>query len=394
MQCRVFQSLFVLGLFLIGVLHIKAQELPVAGYDTNRFNPLFIQSKDGVFRLNMGMYAQFRYNMNFRQNTPDSVDGFTRGFNLARTRMFFEGHITEKINYHFRININPGGNIELIVAYLQWNFGEKIKLRLGKQFMALGREDWILAQDLASIEFSAHDFTYAIGPSFGFQLMHTPSAYFRYFIGVGNGAYGGRREFPGPDDSDIALTGRFEYNVMGSDWDIWEDFLGRKGQSFGILIGLGVGHNERFDKESLSSNPKSASQGNIDLSISGNGFNFLAHTSFTYKVFEPDSLADFYAGGFYSTFGYWIGTHFFPYLRFDLVYRGNDPEALENYAAPGIGVSYYPFKWSNRIRFTLEYNILPATLNNTPVQPDGQLGLVESNFGGQQFIMFQAQFGF
>ena len=33
---------------------------PVAGYEPTYFNPFFIQSSDGLFRLNIGAYAQVR----------------------------------------------------------------------------------------------------------------------------------------------------------------------------------------------------------------------------------------------------------------------------------------------------------------------------------------------
>ena len=159
-------------------------EHDIAGYDTNAYHPLFIQTKDAQFKLNIGFYTQIRYNVNWRENTPDTVDENTRGYNMARTRIFFEGDLTNKFYYHFRTNINPAGNWEFFVAYLQWNVHKKWNLRVGKQFMALGREDWIYAQDIASIEFSAHDFTYAIWTSFGIQLRHVPTSYFRYWIGV------------------------------------------------------------------------------------------------------------------------------------------------------------------------------------------------------------------
>ena len=97
--------------------YITKAQTQVAGFDKTSFNPIFIQSSDEKFRLNLGMYTQFRYNMNFRENTPDSVDTFSRGYNIARTRIFFEGKYTEKFNYHFRFNINPSGNIEMLAAF-------------------------------------------------------------------------------------------------------------------------------------------------------------------------------------------------------------------------------------------------------------------------------------
>jgi hypothetical protein len=365
----------------------------VAGFDKTSFNPVFIQSLDKEFRLNIGMYTQFRYNMNFRENIPDSVETFSRGYNLARTRIFFEGNYTDKFYYHFRFNINPSGNIELLVAYLQYNIKSNMWIRLGKQFMALGREDWILPQNLASIEFSAHNFTYAIWSSFGFQFQHSPSDNFRYWASIGNGAYGGRRQFPAPKDADVALTARAEYNIFGTNWEVWDDMLGRKGTDFGMLLGLGGGFLSRSKDADLITNAEKAYQINLDYSITGNGFHFYAHGSFTNRSFKGIS-EQVSGGGFYSTFGYWLNEYIFPYARFDYVSKGKNLGFSEDYVSPGLGISYYPFKWSNRYRFSLEYNRLSGIVNFTPVEPDGQLGLVQSFWGKQQSIMLQMQFGF
>lgn len=387
---------FVFWIFIVIIQFYSLQseaQIQVAGFDKTALNPVYIQSLDEKFRLNIGMYTQFRYNMNFRENTPDSVDVFSRGFNIARSRIFFEGKYTEKFNYHFRFNINPSGNIELFVAFLQYNIKDNMWFRLGKQFMALGREDWILPQDLASIEFSAHNFTYAIWSSFGFQLHHTPSDHFRYWASIGNGAYGGRQQFPAPKDSDIAITSRFEYNIFGTNWDVWDDMLGRKGTEFGMLIGLGGGFLSRSKASDLLTNAENAYQINLDYSISGNGFHFFLHGSFTNSSFK-DIPENTKGSGIYSTFGYWMNEYIFPYARFDYLSKGKNLGFSEDYVSPGLGISYYPFKWSNRYRFSLEYNHLGAIVNNTPVEPDGQLGLVESFWGSQQRIMFQMQFGF
>lgn len=369
-------------------------DLPTAGYDTTAYHPLFIQSKDGRFRFNLGMYAQVRYNMNWRADLPDTLQDFTRGYNLARTRLFLEGTLTEKFYYHFRINVNPGGNFELFVAYLQWNMNKKWNMRIGRQFMALGREDWMYPQDLASMEFSAHDFTFAIWSSFGVQVRHVPSDKARFWLSVGNGVYGGRRAFPAPKDSDVLFTGRVEWNVLGTDWGVWDDMVSRRGRDFGVLIGLGVGQLFRNDDAALQTDAKDGTQLNLDFSVNGSGYQFFAHGTMTRLNFKEDVSNDFNNYGFYSTFGYWITDHVFPYLRYDLVSPGSQPGDQETYGSPGLGISFYPLKWTNRMRLTAEYNLLGATVNNTIVQPDGQLGLIESDYGSQQHLRFQLQFGF
>jgi hypothetical protein len=372
----------------------EVTEYDVAGFDTNSYHPVFIQSPDGLFKLNIGFYTQIRYNMNWRTGVPDTVQDFTRGYNMARTRIFFEGDLTKKFYYHFRVNINPAGQWELFVAYLQWNFAKKWNIRMGKQFMALGREDWMYAQDLAAIEFSAHDFTYAIWTSFGAQIRHVPSDHFRYWFGIGNGAYGSRRNFPQPFDSDIALTTRLEWNIFGSPWINWDDMTSRPGQSLGMLLGLGLANQQRFDSEAIKTQPNQGSQMNVDYSFAGNKFHFFAHASATYLQYKEGAGQDYTSNGYYMTLGYWVSNYLFPYVRYDVVSAGDRPGNWEDYASPGAGISFYPFKWTRRTRFTLEYNYLDATLNNTPVEPDGQLGIIESDYGPQQSLRFQLQFGF
>lgn len=383
-------SIIVISFILNGFIDLNAQN---AGFDTTQYHPVYIQSKDAQFKLNLGLYTQFRYNVNHRLDTPDSVPTFTNGYNQARTRIFLEGDLTSKFYYHLRTNINPSGDVELFVSYLQWNINKKMNIRMGRQFMALGREDWMYPQDLASMEFSAQDFTFAIWSSFGFQFKHTPSNYFRYWVGIGNGVYGGRRPYPAPKDSDVLLNARAEWNIVGADWGIWDDMLGRKGQPFGMLLGVGGAHNQRFDEKALITQPKNGSQLNIDYSISGNGFHGFAHGTFTNLQYKnPATNNNTY--GFYATFGYWFTKKIFAYARFDHVDKGTNQNATENYTSPGIGCSLYPFTLTNRVRFTAEYNYLSNPVNHTLVHPDGQLGVVESSYGGQQSFRIQIQFGF
>lgn len=372
-------------------------EIPNAGFDTTQYHPVFIQSSDGQFKLNIGLYTQFRYNSNYRSNLPsvmpDSSKSWTNGYSMARTRIFFEGDLTDKFYFHVRMNINAASNLELFVAYLQWNIKKNMKLRVGKQFMALGREDWMYPENLASMEFSANDFTYAIWSSFGFQFHHQLNNKFRYWASVGNGVYGGRQVYPAPQDSDIMLTARTEFQLVGDNWGIWDDMLGRKGRDFGMLLGVSGAYNHRYDSVSPPSHSRNGYQLNVDYSISGNGFQLFTQGTMTSRYYDNSSLNNT-VYGFFGTFGYWFTKKVFAYARYDLVDKGDYSFASENYSSPGIGVSLYPFTWTNRMRVSLEYNHLSAKVNNTIVTPDGSLGLVESEYGGQQSIRFQLQFGF
>jgi len=73
-------SVFLMSFGIIGQNNAPDDEITeyaIAGYDTNAYHPLFIQSPDGLFKLNIGFYTQIRYNMNWRLGVPDSVQDFT-----------------------------------------------------------------------------------------------------------------------------------------------------------------------------------------------------------------------------------------------------------------------------------------------------------------------------
>lgn len=165
-----------------------------AGYDKNSWNGFFIQSKDGEFRLNIGAYSQVRYNTNWRTRLDSAQTDerdFTRAWSVPRTRLIFDGNFTQDVYYHLRANINSESDLELVAAFAHVGLGEKWNVRVGRQWVALSREDWMLPQDLASIEFSANDFTYAIWSSLGIQTRYR-SERMRLWLALSNGAFGGR----------------------------------------------------------------------------------------------------------------------------------------------------------------------------------------------------------
>jgi hypothetical protein len=369
-----------------------------AGFDPSLYHPFFIKSKDGQYSLNISAYAQLRYNVAFLSNTPEEINSTNLGYNLGRFRTFFEGNLTDKFYYHLRTNVNPSGKFELIAAYIQYNIDNKNWLRFGRQFMALSLEDWMYPLDLAAIEFSAMDFEFAIWSSFGLQWRHIVNDKFRTYASVGNGSYGGRRDFPAPAASDLALIARGEWNIMGGSWGRWDDMVGRRDKfPLGLLLGFSIGNQFRFDKQVIQTEANGGTQVNVDFSLQGENIHFFSAYNRTWKRYETGVGQNAYREGFYSTLGYWLDNQWFSYARFDFVGKGSTPDpqnTLKNYAAPGAGISYYPFFFNNKVRFTLEFNHLANPIDQTTVAPDGQLGFVPTPYGAQSSIRFQAQFGF
>ncbi|UCE88396.1 MAG: hypothetical protein JSW10_08550 [Pseudomonadota bacterium] len=365
----------------------RDSETPItAGYEKNTANGFFIRSKDGKFRLNIGAYTQARYDINWRE-APAGEDDVEKGFSLNRTRFFFEGQFTPMFDYHFRINIDDEGNSDLQVAYLQYNIDTKWAVRAGRQFLAMSREDWMLAQDVLTTEFSANDFTFAYGASNAVQA-HYQGDRQRFWVALSDGANGAKKSFPNNNSTELALTGRWAYQVAGRDWSVWDDLVSRRGRPRGVLLGLAGGSQIEEDASAVDT----SAQLNADISFNGNGYQAMLAASVTRH--EPKSGPSFNNYGLLVQGGYFFTTHLQTYAQYNLVSPGDQPGDLETFHSITAGVSYFPFTWTNRWKFSAEIAHLFDALNKTLVTASGSLGWLPSDEDGQTYLRLQAQFGF
>jgi hypothetical protein len=374
----------------------RDSEIPLtAGYEKNSTNGVFIRSKDEQFRLNIGLYTQFRYDINWR-DAPAGEDDVERGFSVNRTRIFFEGQYTPKFDYHFRLNIDDEGDFSLLVAYLQYNIGEKWHVRFGRQFVALSREDWMLPQDTLTTEFSPNDFTFAPGASAAVQANYQAEST-RLWLSVNDGAYGAKKDFPNNETTDVALTGRWEYQIAGRDWSVWDDLVGRRGRPRGVLLGLAGGYQVEEDASAFDR----SAQLNADISFNGDGYHAMVAGSWTWR--DPVAADSFSNYGLLVQGGYFVAKHWQVYGQYNFISPGDqagtptcsppqcDPESFNSITG---GVSYFPFLWTNRWKFSAEVGHLFDALNKTIVEPSGSLGWLASDEAGQTYFRIQAQFGF
>ena len=361
-----------------------------AGYDTTSSNGFYIQDHNQAkFRLNIGAWTQPRYNYNNKFNVPDSIQNSTKGYAMNDTRIFFTGKYTEKFGFRLVINVGEDGEFGIQQAQLTYTIKDKFILDLGKQFIASSREDWMDPSDLMAMQYSANDATFAMGSSFGALLYRKPVNNMRYWVSISNGLYGYNRSISEGNESDVMLGGRFEYQILGKNWQIWDDLLGRRNRDKGILLGMST--NFLTQKESKVINK--GAQVNVDASFNGNGFQAMVAGVWTGQ-FPGGGATNFSNYGFYLQGGYFVTKTVQVYGRYDFVSPGNQPGDFELYSAPGVGVSFLPFNFTNRWKITLEYNQMFSVMNKTIVPAGIGLGFIESDYRGQQSVRFQLQFGF
>lgn len=365
-------------------------DLPTAGYAPSPVNGAFIQSSSGDFRLQLGAYTQIRWNANWREvpETGEYGEDFTRGWSMNRTRLFLEGKYTDRSTYHIRANINNSFDFELLVAWAQLKLGDRWNLRIGKQFVPLSREDWMFAQDLLTSEFSPNDFTFAIGPSLGAFASYFGDGQ-RLWLSLHNGAFGGREEFPS-NETDVAVTARWEWNFVGDDWSVWDDMVGRRGRAKVMMLGLSGAY--QWKQTDISTQAKSGGQFNLDLNFNGDGYQVVFAGSGTWR--DPVDSASFWNFGFLAQGGYFVGMGSQLYVQYNLISPGTEPGDLEVFNSIAAGYNFFPYLWTNRWKLTAEAGYHAGALNGTIVDPSGSLGWLASDEKGQAYLRLQAQFGF
>ena len=360
-----------------------------AGFDSTAFNGFYIQdARKAKFRLNIGVWTTPRYNYITRNNTPDSINNVDRIYNINRTRIYFTGKYSNFFSFALVTNIAADGEFNLQQAYLTWKINEQYILSLGTQFVASSREDWMDPANILSMHCSANDAVFALGTSFGALLYRRPKNHMRWWVSLSNGLYGWNRIVSDSDQSDYMLGGRYEYALNGNDWTIWDDLVGRRGRSKDILFGAAV----NYLRHTVGQLKNHATQINLDVTLNGDGYQVLMAGVWTGQF--PDEANNFSQYGLYVQGGYFVNKLVQLYGRYDLIAPGNSPGDYQLYSAPGFGINIYPFHFTNKWKFTLEYNRLYSVLNNTIAPRDLSLGFVESDYYGQHSLRFQLQFGF
>lgn len=367
--------------------HDHGSETPLtAGYEKSSSNGFFIRSEDEQFRLNIGLSTQIRYDVSWRDASAGNED-VEKGFSVNQTRVYLEGQYTPKFDYQFQINIDDEGVFSVFAASAQFNIGNKWNLQAGRLFIAMSREDWMSPQDTLTTEYSPNDFTFALGASTGVQAHHQ-GARQRFWAAVSDGSYGAKKDFPNNETTEVALTGRWEYQIAGREWSVWDDLIGRPGRPQGILLGLAGGYQAEDDASAFDT----GAQLNADVSFNGNGYQAVVAGSWTWR--NPDAADPFSNYGLLVQGGYFLAEDVQVYGQYNLVSPGDQPGDLESFHSITAGVSYYPFSWTNRWKFSAEAGHLFDALDATIVEPSGSLGWLPSDEVGQTYFRIQAQFGF
>ncbi len=355
----------------------------VAGYDRQ----FYVRSRSGRFKAMFGMYTQARWNWNRRETPPDDEEQDTTDWEMVRTRIFAEAEVTKYFYLHFRFNVSGTGDTQLIVSYIQVKPVDGLHVRIGRQFIALTREDWMYPQDLLTMDFSANDSIFGIGTSNAIQLRKTWDRD-RFWLTVSDGAFGGGRTFGDTEQGEYAFSGRYEHQFLTTDWSLWDDLVGRRGRARGLLVGFAGG----FQEGGTTSAARTGVIATADLSYNWDGGQALVYGSFIRSDNRDLGDVDYY--GFLAQAGQFLSCSIQVYGRYEHVHTGKNLSDLQNYDSALVGVNWFPFQWTNRYKLTAEAGYLFSALSQTTVPSGTNIAFLPAERGDQFYLRMQLQFGF
>jgi hypothetical protein len=356
---------------------------PVYGYDGG----FYVRDRRSRFTLRPSAYTQLRWTLNERTSAPPGEEGETQDVEFARTRIRFQGDLTPLFDYDFRLSVDHTGDVGVLVASLQWNVNKRWSVKAGQFALAVQREDWAVAEDLLTTEYSANDLVFAPGFAQGVQVSWQGNCN-RAWGAFSDGEFRGGNHLLGQTgNAEWAFTGRYEHQFLTRDWSLWDDLVGRRGRGTGLLVGLGgaVGQgNSDVDVDE-------AYLLTADVSANWNGGQALVFGNFSHKEFKDGTSADTY--GFVAQAGHFVTCTSQFYGRYELVSPGSTSGDLATYQSLTAGLNYYPFRWTNRYKLSAEFSYLFSPLSRTIVPAGGVLGFLPSD-EDQFYVRLQLQFGF
>jgi hypothetical protein len=260
-----------------------------AGHDGSRF---FIAG-DG-FRLNIGGMLQFRYVMNFRDKNDvagfsNGNDDFVHGFQMARTKVDFNGELNK--DWFFRIRLTndnaSSGSVSYDYAYAGYKFANGWKATWGQFKLPLLREELVSDSRQLAVERSFVNSVFTQGYSQGVELAYEAEqwrAMFAFSDGLNskNTDFNAREIIPAggfglgiSGQAEYAFTARGEFLLSGN-FKQFEDFTSEKGSDFGAMIGAAVHYQDSDNTNDPADTDLKTLRYTVDASLKGDSWNLFA----------------------------------------------------------------------------------------------------------------------
>ena len=364
----------------------------------------FFLAGDG-FRLNVGGYLQFRYVLNFRDDS--NVDDFQSGFQARRTRLVFDGKINRDWDFRIMTDFSrSSGDQELKDAYVRYNFPTGWKLKWGQFKLPLLREELVPDTFQLAADRSITNQAFTQERSQGVELEREFESW-RFAVAFSDGLNSQNTDFTGSGEdtskfkvkgeADWAVTGRADFLFAGN-WGQFKDFTSPRGSDFAAMLGVAAHYQQSENTRTPADVDRDTLQYTADLSLKGDGWN--AFGAFIGRYSKLKSLGgadpDFNDFGVVVQGGVRVGENSELFARWDALFFDSDRNlADDNFNFLTAGYNHY-FA-AHAAKFTLDAVYAfekTGPLTSLGILKDTGVGLLGDTEDGEVVVRGQFQLMF
>lgn len=354
----------------------------------------------GDSTLYIGGYTQFRWNSDFRSSSQTgNNENYTHGFNMPQARVKFWGNTwTKELTYTLDVQFGGDSEVKLQDADFRYTWDNGFYVR-GGQFKIAGlREELVGDEKQLLVNRGVVNSAFSLGRSQAMEIGYRADSW-RFMADFSDGANQTATQYNASSESDFAISGRVEFQAMGTDWSRWNDFTSwRESDSNGLLIGA-AGHYQTNGKTGpgLKANTDDVSmwQGTVDASYEASGWNL--YGAFVGAQTDPKG------GSKRTNFGWIVQGGVFATDQLEFVARYEGIRGDKDYIASGnrsfhfitLGGNYYvsprshTFKISADLVWSLSKNGNLASIPTGTSQP--KTGFLGQDKKGEVAVAVQAQ---
>lgn len=304
---------------------------------------IFLQSADGSFKMNIGGQIQFRWVLDWQQDSDlTGDDDYEAGFQIRRTKLAFDGHIASpKLTYEIVLaGAREDGTVEIEDVKIGYEFDNGLALDIGKFKIPFLREELLSSKRQLAVDRSSVTEFFTLDRSEQIQVSYETDM-FKVAASLNDGA---DEEFStiGDDPVDFAVAVRGDLKLAG-DWKQMADITSWPGEEMGLFLGGAAFYQD--GQEGASDGSSDADSNYFGWTIDGqfetNGLSLMAALNGGH-ILESADDRDMY--GFLIQGGFHVSEELEPFARFEWL-DADEAGADELYIVT-VGVNYY-FKKHN-----------------------------------------------
>jgi hypothetical protein len=320
---------------------------------------LVFKNADDTFSLKPGVQWQFRGVSTWDRGSDEIQSGFENRRLWPRVDGFV---LSPKLTYSIAAEtLRNGGSLQLIDAFVQWQFAEQWALKAGQFKLSAFHERDISAFAQLAVDRSLAD------TLLGGNLTDRVQGLAIVYGGKADAIHGQFTFHDGAlsantgvlaEKADFGVGGRGELKLAG-EWADYRDFTARQGQPDLVVLGVGANLTQAGDGNQLLTTADAQWKFGSGLSIYA-----AAHANWTSAADAGDEDAFDYGG--VAQVGYLVNPKWEPFARYCIVVL-DEPSAVDEHTFHEItaGVNRYLGEngsWGHRAKLTLDLVYLPSGL--------------------------------